>query len=327
MGVMPKYLLILLTLTACTLNPTAEGSESNSIVVTPTIPSISSDFSTYTIGQPIRITWSGLTSNPTDWVDYAPNLSLPASVTRWSYTGAAANGSRLFEGALAPGTYVARAFSSDSYTKIAESAPFVVAGDSDCSGACYMNLPDSRDITFTPADLIPSAFLNDIQDQIIGHRRTAFKRPFFPLSMFKNSGHAFDQAANPSGSTHSPVYISAAGPAQTDYFSMPTELADVVSGMSIEIYGDGAVGGTFGVYVQPGAGGTPVRLGFLDTAMQLGGPIPSGWTNYTIPRNGDTISGTFVPHSIVDGDVMFVKVTANGSGVMTFGWMVPTISR
>jgi hypothetical protein len=91
-----------------------------------TVSSISTDLATYAVGQPITISWTGLSAVTTDWIGYAPAGSPDTTVTRWAYTGAAVNGSHLFEGALAPGTYVARAFVNDTYTKVAQSAVFVV---------------------------------------------------------------------------------------------------------------------------------------------------------------------------------------------------------
>jgi hypothetical protein len=91
-----------------------------------TATAVSTDRAMYSVGQPITISWTNLTAITTDWVGYAPAGSPDTTVTRWAYTGAAVNGSHLFEGALAPGTYVARAFVNDTYTKVAQSAPFVV---------------------------------------------------------------------------------------------------------------------------------------------------------------------------------------------------------
>jgi hypothetical protein len=87
---------------------------------------VSTDASTYAVGQPIMVTWSGLTSSATNWVAFAPEGSPNTTVTRWTYTGGAASGSFSFEGALAPGRYVARTFADDSYTRTFESAAFVV---------------------------------------------------------------------------------------------------------------------------------------------------------------------------------------------------------
>jgi FG-GAP-like repeat len=89
-------------------------------------PAVRTDAASYAQGQPIRISWSGLTSSATNWVAYAPEGSAPTSVMRWSYTGGATAGSLLFEGWLTPGRYVARTFIDDSYTTTSQSAAFVI---------------------------------------------------------------------------------------------------------------------------------------------------------------------------------------------------------
>lgn len=89
--------------------------------------SVTTDLATYAVGQSITISWTGLPGNTRDWVGYAPAGSPDTTVTRWRYTGSTStSGTMTLEGALAPGTYVARTFVNDSYTKAGESAPFVV---------------------------------------------------------------------------------------------------------------------------------------------------------------------------------------------------------
>lgn len=87
---------------------------------------IATDLSTYAVAQTIVVSWSGLSGNVKNWVAYAPAGAPDTTVTRWTYTDGVAAGSFAFEGALAPGMYVARAFVNDTYTKIGESAAFIV---------------------------------------------------------------------------------------------------------------------------------------------------------------------------------------------------------
>ena len=96
-------------------------------VTVATQTTVTTDLATYAVGQPITISWTGLPGNSKDWVGYAPAGSPDTTVTRWLYVGPnAQTGSLTLEGALAAGTYVARAFVNDSYTKAGESAAFVV---------------------------------------------------------------------------------------------------------------------------------------------------------------------------------------------------------
>jgi hypothetical protein len=95
-------------------------------VVAATPGGITTDATTYAAGQAIVVTWSGLSTNPTNWIAYAPAGSPDTTVTRWTYTGGQAAGSFAFEGTLTAGTYVARSFANDTYNKTGESASFVV---------------------------------------------------------------------------------------------------------------------------------------------------------------------------------------------------------
>jgi hypothetical protein len=96
-------------------------------VTTDAQAAVTTDAATYAVEQTITISWTGLPGNTKDWVGYAPAGSPDTTVTRWLYTNSTAgSGSLALEGALAPGTYVARSFVNDSYTKAAESAPFVI---------------------------------------------------------------------------------------------------------------------------------------------------------------------------------------------------------
>jgi hypothetical protein len=87
---------------------------------------LTTDQTSYTLGQTVTVTWSGLTANPHDWIAIAPDQSSDTTVTRWIYTNGAASGSFAFEGPAGAGTYVARAFLNDTYTKLATSAAFPI---------------------------------------------------------------------------------------------------------------------------------------------------------------------------------------------------------
>jgi hypothetical protein len=88
--------------------------------------SITTDLTTYNLGDVIDVTWDLLPGNVHDWVGIAPLGSDPTTVTTWVYTNGATSGHHLLNGPPSPGTYVARAFVDDSYTMLAESASFGV---------------------------------------------------------------------------------------------------------------------------------------------------------------------------------------------------------
>jgi hypothetical protein len=79
-------------------------------------------------GSPVRlhVTFHGMPGGATDWISIAPLGSPDTTVTSWGYTGAQVTGSVDLNTPAAPGTYVARAYINDSYTKVAESASFVL---------------------------------------------------------------------------------------------------------------------------------------------------------------------------------------------------------
>jgi hypothetical protein len=87
---------------------------------------------------PLTVTFTGLAGNPRDWIAIAPAGSPLTTVLAWSYVGGAVNGTQAFA-AQAAGSYVARAFSNDTYTLVSESAPFDVtplSGASSVTASC-----------------------------------------------------------------------------------------------------------------------------------------------------------------------------------------------
>ena len=87
---------------------------------------LTTTLASYPLGQTIPVEWSLLPGNSLhDWIAIAPQGSPPTTVTTWAYAHGNAAGTHVFWGPPA-GTYVARAFSDDSYEMLIESAPFVV---------------------------------------------------------------------------------------------------------------------------------------------------------------------------------------------------------
>jgi hypothetical protein len=87
---------------------------------------VTTNAAAYTLGQPVTVTWMGAPGNANDWVAISPAGSSATTVTRWVYTGGAANGSFAFEGPPGAGMYEARVYLNDSYTVIGTSATFTV---------------------------------------------------------------------------------------------------------------------------------------------------------------------------------------------------------
>jgi hypothetical protein len=89
-------------------------------------PTVTTDQPSYNLGDNVVVTWAGLTTNDHDWIAIAPAGSPDTTVTRWIYTHTQANGSFVFEGPAATGTYEARAFFNDTYVRVGTSATFTV---------------------------------------------------------------------------------------------------------------------------------------------------------------------------------------------------------
>ncbi len=88
---------------------------------------VSTDANSYAPNQGITVSWTGLPGNTNDWIALAPAGADNASVNAWVYTAGAVSGSHTFGGLSATGSYVARAFSNDSYDLLSESSGFTVA--------------------------------------------------------------------------------------------------------------------------------------------------------------------------------------------------------
>lgn len=103
------------------------------------------DMTTFAPGQAIGVSWTDL-PGITDWVAVAPAGSTDTTVTQWVYTGGAHSGHTLLSG-VAAGTYVLRAFTSDSYAKVGQSAVFVVDASLisvDIPADSFVQSPDKR---------------------------------------------------------------------------------------------------------------------------------------------------------------------------------------
>jgi hypothetical protein len=71
------------------------------------------------------VSFRGLPGNPRDWIAVSTAGSADTSFVTFQYTNSSTSGTLPFAG-LANGTYVARAYSNDTFTKLAESAQFTV---------------------------------------------------------------------------------------------------------------------------------------------------------------------------------------------------------
>jgi hypothetical protein len=82
--------------------------------------------STYQVGAPVVVTFSGLPGNQMDWIAITDVDAPNTSYIMWVYTNGQVDGTATFEG-LPEGTYEARSYLDDSFQIVARSAPFTVA--------------------------------------------------------------------------------------------------------------------------------------------------------------------------------------------------------
>jgi endonuclease/exonuclease/phosphatase family metal-dependent hydrolase len=98
-------------------------------------PVISTDMSSYAIGEPIEVTWSNTRGERWDWIGVYPREEDPraASYLLWTHTGATVEGSLMLDDfangpfPLAAGDYRVSLFRDDGYVRMAH-ADFTVTG-------------------------------------------------------------------------------------------------------------------------------------------------------------------------------------------------------
>src|SRR5206468_320143 len=88
-------------------------------------PTVSTDGRIYTAGSTVTVAFSGLPGNAQDWIAIAPAGSDNTNYILFAFTNGPRRGSATFT-APANGSYVARAFSNNTFTLVLESAPFTV---------------------------------------------------------------------------------------------------------------------------------------------------------------------------------------------------------
>ncbi len=112
---------------------TLDGESDPFTVGTTGAAALSFDTTSYFIDQNIVVSWSGLPGNAKDWITIAPVGSSDAVTTTWQYTGGGTSGSMTFTNGIwtsgyPSGSYTARAFINDTFTKVGEIATGVQMG-------------------------------------------------------------------------------------------------------------------------------------------------------------------------------------------------------
>jgi hypothetical protein len=168
------------------------------------------------------------------------------------------------------------------------------------------NLPESRTTTLTPGDPVPSALINEIQDNIVGGFRRVFSRTFRPVLIYGTSSPFTETLLGISGD-HMTVFESPAGATLAQYY-VSYEDGDRVIGFGTPIRGDGAVDVTMKMYHHE----------FPDSAVaDLLGSV----SEVNVPNSFHTIESRlnsltpFVPKILASGHVLFGTVQSSNTGM------------
>lgn len=181
---------------------------------------------------------------------------------------------------------------------------------------CNMgNLPTSRTQTFTDGDPIPPAFLNEVQDMIVGDRRPVFPTQFFPTCWFA-TGTAPTLVVNPAAGPVLDVWKIPT--AQTVRTRIPFEGGVTLSSFTIDAYGDAAVDWVGTLTFSVDQAGTS---GFIVTSNG-GGVVnqPSVWT-----KGGGFAAPVGTPLT-ADG-VLYLDLVVSGGSFLWVGGIYPHFTR
>ncbi len=138
------------------------------------------------------------------------------------------------------------------------------------------NLPVSRTLTLGPNDPIPTSLINEIQDNIIGHKRAPYDVPFRPILHLVNPSGAVTTVSEPGGLVQQ--YVYKVPPGTLIQFDIPFQAGDTFIGFRIELYGDGIVDMGFSVSY----GATPTD-GWRNIRPVLEvSNVPPAWVTYPI---------------------------------------------
>lgn len=166
--------------------------------------------------------------------------------------------------------------------------------------------------------------INEIQDNIIANNRASFTRTFWPKlinSAAWSEGSISIAAGAPGASTGTGIggeprgyYSTASGGAR---FAIPFEDGDRITGLSIEMRGDGVHGSLLEIDWHPNMANTITGAG-----------TPIGSWNVATHASGFVVNnaGAFTPTVLGAGNMLYVWISASGAG-LAFGPVVATFDR
>lgn len=142
-----------------------------------------------------------------------------------------------------------------------------------------MALPTTRDITLNPADPVPSALLNKLQDQVVGKKMPSNTRVFGPLGGSVLPQVPANLTSNIATSPGQNYVVSSGVVSMVIY--LPGELGDRITGLTVRAYGDGVADCTYTAGYLDGSGVITQLANATDTnrAAAWGDFQLTPWTN------------------------------------------------
>lgn len=177
------------------------------------------------------------------------------------------------------------------------------------------NLPVSRTLTLTPSDPIPSSLINEIQDNIIGGKRSQFIRVIQPSFDVENTAN-FEWEVKTINGHLKTVYTSANSGAGVMY--IPFDDGDRIIGVQFDGRGDGIVDisaqASWSGPLTTNPGANMLVIGALSVTESSNIPLAAQLYGLFAP-GGTPADGPFTPKVLSAGDLLAFALTTNGAGL------------
>lgn len=173
------------------------------------------------------------------------------------------------------------------------------------------NLPVSRTVTLIPGDGVPANLLDEIQDSVIGAKRSSWSRPRSPRFTIQGS---WGTPALVTDSLGKVLVASTTTGSSQGYIEIPFDQGDRITGLTLQALGNGTADVIYDVLIGTISGGLVTIAG--------GGITDTNRTN-----TWGTISGfTITPSILVAGNTLYIQAIPNASGY-SIATIIPVFDR
>jgi hypothetical protein len=148
---------------------------------------VTTDRTDYKVGATVTVTYAGLPGNLQDWVALAPAGSANSSYVNYVFTNGQQSGTATFP-APAEGSYVARAFVNNTFTRVAQSGTFATVGTRNVRFRSYQMISTSGSFNAMQAGDFNGDHLPDLY---IAAERVVFGFNSQPTQMYASEGTGF----------------------------------------------------------------------------------------------------------------------------------------